>query len=46
MEMKKAFDVIDFLRNDIVWLVFYVAFAATIVERSITWLFFSSVPEA
>jgi fatty acid desaturase len=33
--------VIDFLRNDIVWLVFYVAFAATIVERSITWLFFS-----
>jgi Ion channel len=33
--------VIDFFRNDIVWLVFYVAFAATVVERSITWLFFS-----
>jgi hypothetical protein len=42
MEMKKLSKlVIDFFRNDIVWLVFYVAFAATVVERSITWLFFS-----
>ena len=41
MEMKKLSNlVIDFFRNDIVWLVFYVAFAATVVERSITWLFF------
>ena len=42
MEMKKLSNlVIDFFRNDIVWLVFYLAFAATVVERSITWLFFS-----
>src|SRR5262249_50467365 len=42
METKKLSNlVIDFFRNDIVWLVFYVAFAATVVERSITWLFFS-----
>jgi hypothetical protein len=42
METKKLSDlVIDFFRNDIVWLVFYLAFAATVVERSITWLFFS-----
>ena len=41
MEMKKLSNlVIDFFRNDIVWLVFYLAFAATVVERSITWLFF------
>ena len=44
MEMKKLSNlVIDFLGNDIVWLIFYVAFAATIVERSITWLFFSEL---
>jgi hypothetical protein len=44
MEMKKLSNlVIDFLGNDIVWLVFYVAFAATVVERSITWLFFSEL---
>jgi hypothetical protein len=42
METKKLSNlVIDFFRNDIVWLVFYLAFAATVVERSITWLFFS-----
>jgi hypothetical protein len=42
METKKLSNlVINFFRNDIVWLVFYVAFAATVVERSITWLFFS-----
>src|SRR5258708_13111273 len=42
MEMKKLSNlVIDFFRNDIVWLVFYLAFATTVVERSITWLFFS-----
>ena len=42
METKKLSNLmIDFFRNDIVWLVFYVAFAATVVERSITWLFFS-----
>ena len=30
MEMKKLSNlVIDFFRNDIVWLVFYLAFAAT-----------------
>src|SRR5260370_2070446 len=41
MEMKKLSNlVIDFFRNDIVWLVFYLAFATTVVERSITWLFF------
>jgi hypothetical protein len=42
METKKLSNpVIDFFRNDIVWLVFYLSFAATVVERSITWLFFS-----
>ena len=47
MEMKKLSNlVIDFFRNDIVWLVFYLAFAATVVERSITWLFFSILREA
>ena len=47
METKKLSNlVIDFFRNDIVWLVFYVAFAATVVERSITWLFFSILQEA
>ena len=41
METKKLSNlVIDFFRNDVVWLVFYAAFAATVVERSITWLFF------
>ena len=42
METKKLSNlVIDFFRNDIVWLVFYAAFAATVVERSVTWLFSS-----
>ena len=37
MEMRKLSNrVIDFFRSDIVWLVFYAAFAATVVERSIT----------
>jgi len=44
MEMRKLSNrVIDFFRSDIVWLVFYAAFAATVVERSITWLFSSDL---
>ena len=37
METKKLSNlVIDFFRNDIVWLVFYLAFAATVVESPIS----------